>query len=89
MRFAKVAIRLAPALFQKSFPNSSIYPLRFASGGFFLVEYVTFVILAEARIQILNQVFDREFQKTSAQTESVENDRERVFSALVEVEAEY
>ena len=44
----------------------------------FLLEYVTFVILAKARIQILNQVFDREFQKTSAQTESVENDREKV-----------
>ena len=28
--------------------------------------------------QILKQVFDREFQKTSAQTESVENDREKV-----------
>ena len=55
----------------------------------FLLEYVTFVILAKARIQILNQVFDREFQKTSAQTESVENDRESVFSASVETEVEF
>ena len=55
----------------------------------FLLEYVTFVILAKARIQILNQVFDREFQKTSAQTESVENDRENVFSASVESELEF
>jgi len=55
-------------------PNAAIYPLRFASGGFFLLEYVTFVILAKARIQILNQV---------------ENDRENVFSASLEPEREF
>ena len=54
-----------------------------------MLEYVTFVILAKARILILNQVFDREFQKTSAQTESVENDRENVFSASLEPEREF
>ena len=41
---------------------------------FFLLEYVTFVILAKARIQILNQV---------------ENDRESVFSASAEPEREF
>ncbi|OGE05196.1 hypothetical protein A3F45_01845 [Candidatus Curtissbacteria bacterium RIFCSPHIGHO2_12_FULL_41_17] len=45
-----------------------------AKGGFFLLEYLTFVILAKARIQILSQVFDRESQRDSAQTESAEND---------------
>ena len=40
MRFAKAAILWAPESFQKSLPNAAIYPLRFASGGFFLLQFV-------------------------------------------------
>ena len=50
MRFAKAATLWVPESFQKSLPNAAIYPLRFASGGFFLVESRVSIVRVKTRL---------------------------------------